>query len=93
MASASATPWRIDVEREAVVDANDEVVATLDPDTVDAATIAAAPEMLKMLRITRANVASLGPAGGLADLPVYACYRVWLEHLDAVIAKAEGGAA
>ena len=51
--------------------------------------IAAAPEMLEALRITRGNVASLGPAGALE--PYYE-YREWLRMLDEVISKATGGA-
>lgn len=49
--------------------------------------IAAAPELLEALRITRGNVASIGPAGALE--PYYE-YREWLRMLDAVIAKATG---
>jgi hypothetical protein len=53
---------------------------------------AAAPELLAALQVTRGNVASLGPAGALANLPVYAEYREWLAVLDEVIAKATGAA-
>lgn len=49
--------------------------------------IAAAPELLEALRITRGNVASLGPAGALEP---YAPYREWLAMIDAAIAKATG---
>lgn len=43
-------------------------------------------ELLSALRITRGNVASLGPAGALEP---YAPYREWLAQIDSVIAKAE----
>lgn len=49
--------------------------------------IAAAPDLLEALRITRGNVASLGPAGALEP---YAPYRVWLAMIDDAIAKATG---
>lgn len=43
-------------------------------------------ELLRAVRISRGNVASLGPAGALG--PVYAPYEQWLAMLDAAIAKA-----
>lgn len=43
--------------------------------------------MLEILRTSRGNVASLGPAGALG--PVYTPYRVWLAELDSAIALAE----
>lgn len=90
MAEPSAKPWRIDYALEAVVDANGVIVARCDPETVDAETIAAAPEMLAMLRITRGNVASLGPADGTGR--VWPAYQEWLRQLDVLIAKATGSA-
>jgi hypothetical protein len=49
-----------------------------------------APEMLDALRVTAANIRSLGPAGALDAVPEP--YRVWLGVVDAAIAKAEGRA-
>jgi hypothetical protein len=46
----------------------------------------AASEMLKVLKVSRGNVASLGPAGSGA---VWATYQVWLAELDRVIELAE----
>ena len=50
--------------------------------------IAAAPELLEALQITRGNIASLGPAGALTP---YTSYQEWLAMVDAAIAKATGG--
>lgn len=47
-------------------------------------------EMLACLRLSRGNVASLGPAMAIDP---YTPYRPWLAELDRVIAKAERGAA
>ena len=47
-------------------------------------------EMLACLRLSRGNVASLGPAMAIEP---HTPYRPWLAELDRVIAKAEGGAA
>lgn len=49
--------------------------------------IAAAPDILEALQITRGNIASLGPAGALTP---YTSYQEWLAMVDAVIAKATG---
>lgn len=48
--------------------------------------IAAAPEMLAILKTTAGNIRSLGPAGAVP----FAAYEVWLALVDAAIAKAEG---
>ena len=53
----------------------------------NASLIAAAPEMRAILRTTRGNIASLGPAGALSD--VYVPYREWLARVDAVLALTE----
>ncbi|MFN4037330.1 hypothetical protein [Comamonas aquatica] len=50
--------------------------------------IAAAPDLLEALQITRGNIASLGPAGALTP---YTSYQEWLAMVDAAIAKALGG--
>ena len=50
--------------------------------------MAAAPELLEALQITRGNIASLGPAGALTP---YTSYQEWLAMVDAAIAKATGG--
>lgn len=47
-------------------------------------------ELLACLRLSRGNVASLGPAMAIEP---HTPYRPWLAELDRVIAKAEGGAA
>lgn len=52
--------------------------------------IAAAPDLLDVLRVTAGNIRSLGPAGALAN--VYTPYEVWLAVVEAAIAKAEGWA-
>lgn len=52
------------------------------------ALIAAAPDMLEALKVTRAKVASLGPDGACG--PVYTRYQDWLSLINAAIAKAEG---
>lgn len=49
--------------------------------------IAAAPDLLEALQITRGNIASLGPSGALTP---YTPYQEWLAMVDAVIAKATG---
>jgi hypothetical protein len=54
----------------------------------DARLMAAAPELLEALQITRGNIASLGPAGALTP---YTSYQEWLAMVDAAIAKATGG--
>ena len=54
----------------------------------DARLMAAAPELLEALKITRGNIASLGPAGALTP---YTPYQEWLAMVDDVIAKATGG--
>lgn len=54
----------------------------------DAHLIAAAPDMLEILKTTAENIRHLGPAGALG--PVFEPYTVWLAGLEAVIAKAEG---
>lgn len=53
----------------------------------DARLMAAAPELLEALQITRGNIASLGPAGALTP---YTSYQEWLAMVDAAIAKAQG---
>ncbi len=53
----------------------------------DARLMAAAPELLEALKITRGNIASLGPAGALTP---YTPYQEWLAMVDAAIAKATG---
>lgn len=53
--------------------------------------IAAAPELLELVRISIGNVRSLGPAGALGDVP-HAPYREWLAQLEAAYAKATGSA-
>lgn len=53
----------------------------------DARLMAAAPELLEALKITRGNIASLGPAGALTP---YTSYQEWLAMVDAAIAKATG---
>ncbi len=50
----------------------------------DARLIAAAPEMYEMLKTTAKNIRSLREA------KVCNTYDNWLEHVEAVIAKAEG---
>jgi hypothetical protein len=45
---------------------------------------------VEALRITRGNVASLGPAGALAQ--VHTPYREWLAMIDAVISRCEAEA-
>ena len=47
-------------------------------------------ELLAALRLSRGNVASLGPAMAIEP---HTPYRPWLAELDRVIALAEGGAA
>ena len=47
-------------------------------------------EMQAALRLSRGNVASLGPAMAIEP---HTPYRPWLAELDRVIARAEGGAA
>lgn len=54
----------------------------------EARLMAAAPELLEALKITRGNIASLGPAGALTP---YTSYQEWLAMVDAAIAKATGG--
>lgn len=54
----------------------------------NAALIAAAPELLDVLKTTAGNIRSLGPAGALGSLPEP--YTVWLAVVEAAIAKAEG---
>lgn len=49
--------------------------------------IAAVPELLEALRITRGKIASLSPAG---TLDPFEPYREWLAMLDRTIAKATG---
>ena len=53
----------------------------------EARLMAAAPELLEALKITRGNIASLGPAGALTP---YTSYQEWLAMVDAAIAKATG---
>jgi len=48
--------------------------------------IAAAPEMLAILKITRGNISSLCAAHPAKETP----YDVWLAEVDRVIALAEG---
>jgi hypothetical protein len=50
--------------------------------------IAAAPDLLAIVRISIGNVRSLGPAGALAN--VAAPYEVWLSALEAAYFKATG---
>ena len=52
--------------------------------------IAAAPEMLDVLRITLGNIMSVGPAGHLDDVPME--FREWAAVVSRAIAKAEGTA-
>ena len=56
--------------------------------TSEARLMAAAPDMLEVLKTTRGNIASLGPAGALG--PVYSNYVEWLKIVDDAIAKATG---
>jgi hypothetical protein len=56
----------------------------------DAKLIAAAPEMLGLLRVTAGNIRSLGPAGALGH--VYPPYTEWLRLVEEVISKADGAA-
>lgn len=82
--------WQIDAESDAVA-CNQFCMAGARNDSVSKANahlIAAAPEMYEALKVTRGNVASLGPAGMLAD--VYSNYTEWLAVIDAALAKAEG---
>jgi hypothetical protein len=57
----------------------------------DARLIAAAPELLELIRLSIGNVRSLGPAGALAQ--VHTPYQEWLAQLEAVYTKATGEAA
>ena len=48
--------------------------------------IAAAPEMLELLKTTASNIRSLGPAGVFGPVPTP--YQIWLQAIEDVIAKA-----
>jgi len=52
------------------------LVAVCSDEYTNASLLAAASEMLEILRTSRGNVASLGPAGALAH--VHTPYREWL---------------
>lgn len=52
--------------------------------------MAAAPDMLEVLKTTLGNIMSLGPAGALESVPMP--FRVWAQVVQDVIAKAEGRA-
>ena len=61
------------------------------PDDVTSANarlLAAAPEMLGVLKVTAGNIRSLGPAGALDK--VWGAYEVWLRVVEDAIRKAEG---
>lgn len=54
-------------------------------DEANARLMAAAPELLAVLKTTAENIRSLGPAGAL-----YHPYQEWLRVVDEAIVKAEG---
>ncbi len=62
------------------------VLGDTEEDIALARLLAAAPELLEALKTTASNIRSLGPAGALG--PTYEPYKVWLEVVDAAIAKA-----
>lgn len=59
-----------------------------DNERANARLIAAAPDLLEILKTTAENVRSLGPCGALG--PVFEPYAAWLTQIEAAIAKAEG---
>ena len=91
MSAWKAIRWTINAQTTVVVDdpeafTGKHVIAECDSEDT-ARLVSAVQDMLRALRITRDNVASLGPAGALE--PHYE-YRAWLRMLDEVIAKATG---
>jgi hypothetical protein len=58
-------------------------------DEATAHLIAAAPDLLEIVRTSICNVRSLGPAGALGSIP-YSPYEVWLKELEAAYTKATG---
>lgn len=53
--------------------------------------MAAAPDMLRVLRTTLGNIMSLGPARAIDSVPME--YRIWAQVVADVIAQATGGEA
>ena len=75
------------VNPESCPDATSAPVFVRMPAEANVRLIAAAPDLLEALQITRGNIASLGPAGALTP---YTSYQEWLAMVDAAIAKALG---
>lgn len=63
----------------------------IDQDHANELLMAAAPDMLRVLRTTLGNIMSLGPARALDCVPME--YRVWAQVVADVIAQATGGEA
>lgn len=76
------SPWNAEVRIATIL--RHSPLNGIDSDA-NARLMAAAPEMLEVLKTTRGNIVSLGSAGALPKP-----YHVWLAVVDEAIAKAEG---